>query len=162
VTFRNTTVLWGLLAAVIVFIPFAYFTPRVDAFEVMNAMIGTFTLAVAGANLPETYQVLRLPARDLRASHILTVALEVVSASLAGTFIILWFWRAFPDADWIIYAWGTLLTRFGVLVAYVMMMAVRFNSDGVIQIAGWRKVAMMVSGAAILAVILIMTGVKYG
>jgi hypothetical protein len=160
-SFKNTTILWLILASLVCFIPFAYLTDRTDAFEIMNAMLGSFGVFTFISVAPDTWKIMKLPARDLRASHILMVAIAVGSICLAVIFTTLWVWRAFPDLQYVISTWWTLLTRWELLLSFVLVIATRFNREGVITPAGWKRTVLLIAGAATLAIVLVVIGATH-
>jgi hypothetical protein len=162
-SFRNTTILWGLLLGTLAFIPFAYYMERQDAFEVMNALIAALSIFTVIGGAREVYRILRLPAHDIRASHVLVVAISVGSIALAMTFISLWVWRAFPTSlHYIIDTWWVLFSRWWLSGAFILTIATQANSEGVITLAGWRRTFTLLSGAVILAVFLVYIGATHG
>jgi hypothetical protein len=157
-TIKNTSVLWGLVTATALFIPFAWFTPRQEAFEIMNAMLGAFGFFVVIACAERVYQVMKLPAHALRASHILMTAVSITCACLSVAFGTWWIWRAFPDMHWVIDSWWTLFTRWGLLVAFTMFMATTLNEEGIITLASYKRLALLFAGALLLSVVLVTIG----
>jgi hypothetical protein len=155
---KNTTIWVGLAIIVALFVPAVALVSRQAFFQVIDAVIfaGAFALCVGHAFA--TWGAIRLPIRRIGLGQLLAVGMFVVCFSLAVAFGNLWAWRVLHKPVWLGDSIPAAFSRWMLAAGLFAAVAVVFTSGGSVTIGSYRRSAVLLAGAAFLAIVLIWMG----
>jgi hypothetical protein len=157
-TIRNTT-LWVILAAVgLLFIPAVIFIERRELFEALNAVCIAASVGVCVGYASSTWRAIRMPPHQMTAAHLVIVAAFLICMSLAIVFAGQYAWRAMDKPDWVIDSWPVALSRWTLAGGLVIYLATNYSRNGEIVVGAYRRTAILVALAVLIASILVWAG----
>jgi hypothetical protein len=153
----NVSVWLLLLLALVGCIPAIYYIDRQSMFEIVDG------LAVGGAIGalirwgPAAWNALWPPARKLRASDLLSVAIALLAIGGALRLGWQWYWRAADKPDTVIDSVAMLYFTIVVVFGYYLALVPTFSSDGVYLERPW-KTGILAGISAAISLLIIWAG----
>jgi fluoride ion exporter CrcB/FEX len=151
----SNVAIWVLiLLALASFIPAIHFIDRQSMFEIVDG------LAVGGAIGalirwgPSAWNALWPPARNLRASDLLSIGIAMLAIGGALRLGMQWYWRANNKHDSIIDSAPMVVITLVVVVGYFLVLVPTFSSDGVYLERPWKTGLLAAISLAISALII--------
>jgi hypothetical protein len=144
-TIYNTTLLAYLAVAWLLFIPVVFFTPRLDLFEITNAICFCAGLGFCLGYIVPFWDAIKLPPRTMNSAHLLVTGAWITCFAAMQVFALQFFWRLWGRPDILVNSPYVAFTRWQLATGLAIMMATSFSKHGNIEPSGYARTAAWVA-----------------
>jgi hypothetical protein len=141
----NTTLLAYIVFSWLLFIPIVYATPRLDLFEITNAICFSAALGFCLGYVVPFWDAIKLPPRTMNSAHLLVTGAWIVCFAAMQVFALQFFWRIWGRPEYLINSPFVAFTRWELATGLTVMMATSFSKHGDIEPSGYARTAAWIS-----------------
>lgn len=150
-----SNVVWLGLALWIGFIPFIWYLPRQELFEVLNAIVFAVSSGIVVGYAPGVWEALKSDIRDLHSGDALQIGILIGWAATAFIFGALWWWRLSGKGDPIMDHGMNAFSRWVLITSGFLHLAASGSIQGRIPLRSYLRAGVLTSIGIILGVIVI-------
>jgi hypothetical protein len=150
------SVLTGAILLWIAFLPFLFWLPRQDLFEVLNAIVFSVATGVCVGYSANLTRVLKQPIYNLDAADALRVGVVVGWGATALVFGILFYWRLVGKEDVVIDSAVSAISRWILITAGTLHLAASGSIDGVVPLKSYLRAGAWVAVGLFMGCIVLM------
>jgi hypothetical protein len=145
ITIYNTTLLMYLVIAGLAFLPVEYFVPRLDLFEICNAICFSAALGFCIGYVVPFWDAIKLPPHRMNSAHLLVTGAWLVCFAAMQVFALQFTWRITGRPEWFINSPFVAFTRWELATGLAVMMTTSFSKHGDIEASGYARSAAWIA-----------------
>lgn len=152
---NNTTLIAYIIIAWLIFIPMVYLTPRIDLFEIANAICFSAGLGFCVGYLRPFWDAIKLPPHTMTSAHLLITGAWISCAAAVQVFTLQFFWRILGRTEWFISSPYVAFTRWQFATGLAIMMCTSFSKHGEVDPSAYGRTAAAIAIAVFIVGIVV-------
>jgi hypothetical protein len=141
----NLTLLAITAVYLVSFWPVAFFVPRLDLFEIVNAVCMSGSIGFCIGYASAFWQAIRMPVHKMTTPHLFVTGAWFMHFSAIQVFGLQFAWRIIGRPDWLIDSLPAAFTRWEMAGAIIIMLMTSFSQHGDLVPGTYSKLAIGIS-----------------